>query len=499
MSGQAGASLQIRRPTPESVPATVGSLIAGQACGADGARVAVYDPATATVVTHIAEAAEQTVARAVAAARDSYASGIWSRAPIFERQRLLYAAAESIRASAAELAALESLCNGTPVLRSSYRQISSAAEWLQYFGERLGSWHGMVYQQVPQTTTLVTFQPRGVAALFAPWNVPVGLALVKLSAAIACGNSVVLKASEQTPLATLRLVELLHEAGLPPGVVNLLNGRGQVTGAALADAPGVDCISFTGGAAGGRAVARAAADRVIPCLLELGGKSAFIVFSDADMESTVSAAVLAAFGNNGQACLAGSRLLVERQSSGAFLKALIERTQSLQVGDPFDGDTDIGPIASRNHLDFLQGFVAKAARDGAKLLHGGETRQDLSPGWYMDPAIATVQRADHSLAQDEIFGPILTVIEFDTEEEAWRIANGTRYGLVAYVFTNDHQRVQRAIRALDAGTVLINSAMVRERNAPFGGFRESGVGSEGGDFSMRFFSQEKTVVMPLRE
>ncbi len=476
-------------------PALVTNLIGNKSLDDGGERLPVFDPSTAEQVAELAEADESTVSAAVDNARKTFESGVWSKAPVAERQEVMYQCAAIIRDHLEELAQLETLCAGIPIDASSRRHVRYGAGWLQYFGERIGSWSGSAHQQTPGATTLVVYGPRGVAAQFSPWNMPVGLALMKVAAAISVGNSVVLKPSEQAPIAVRRAIELLHEAGLPAGVVNLVNGRGPVTGAALASSDGIDCASFTGGGLAGRAVAQAAAARYLPCVLELGGKSAFVVFEDADLDTALEAALCSIYGNNGQACLAGSRILVQASVADDFIERFLARVKQMRVGDPFDPAMDMGPMASEKHMADVLGFVERAAADGDAVLHGGGRREDLGAGYFVDPIVASCADTGHMIAQEEIFGPYATLMRFDAEEDAFQMANATRYGLVAYLWSRDYQRVLRGYQALRAGTILVNSGMATELNAPFGGVGDSGVGSEGGDFSLRFFSQEKTVVM----
>ncbi|MDJ0928719.1 MAG: aldehyde dehydrogenase family protein [Gammaproteobacteria bacterium] len=476
-------------------PSIVPNLIDGQMVSTAAQLQPVYDPSTGHTVAELAEADASTVSQAVEAARRSFSSEIWSGAPVAERQRVLYDCAQVILEHGEELAQLETLCAGIPIAGSSRRHVEIGAGWLQYFAERIGSWSGAVHNQAPGATTLVINEPRGVAAQFSPWNVPIGLALLKVSAAISVGNSVVLKPSEQTPLGILRAIELLHSAGLPPGVVNLVNGRGPVTGAALAQSQDIDCVSFTGGGVAGRAVAQAAAARFLPCVLELGGKSAVVIFEDADLDLALEAALLSAFGNNGQACLAGSRILVQASIADEFIDRFVARVQRMRIGDPFDPSNDLGPMASASHRDYVVGFVDKLKADGDELLTGGRALSELEPGYYVEPMVALCHDPSHSVAQQEIFGPFATFLRFADEKTAFRIANSTRYGLLAYLWTRDQGRALRGYQQLRAGSVVINGPMLRERNAPFGGIGDSGMGSEGGDYSLRFYSQEKTVVM----
>ncbi len=476
---------------PELLP----NLIGGKSSIGRGERLPIFDPSTGEQIAELAEADESTVIAAVDNARATFDSGVWSKVPVAERQAVMFRCAAIIRDHLEELAQLETLCAGIPIDTSSRRYVGFGARLLQYFAERIGSWSGSAHRQTPGATTLVIYEPRGVAAQFSPWNMPVGIALLKVAAAISVGNSVVLKPSEQAPIAVWRAIELLQQAGLPPGVVNLVNGRGHVTGAALASSDGIDCTSFTGGGLAGRAVAQAAAARFLPYVLELGGKSAFVVFEDADLDAALEAALWSIYGNNGQACLAGSRILVQASVADDFIERFLARVKQMRVGDPFDPSIDMGPMASEKHMAHVLSFVERAAADGDAVLHGGGRRKDLGAGYFVDPIVASCADTGHTIAQEEVFGPFATFMRFDSEEDAFQMANATRYGLVAYLWSRDHQRVLRGYQALRAGTVLVNSTMLREMNAPFGGVGDSGVGSEGGDFSLRFYCQEKTVVM----
>ncbi len=477
------------------VPALAPNWIGGREVFGSADRVPVIDPSRGARVADLASASREDVALAIATARSTFDAGLWSRRAVTERAAVLRRAAELVRGERELLARLDTLCSGLPLHGSTRRHVDAAAGWLDYFAARIVGFGGEVFQSVPGTLTLVKHEPRGVAALFAPWNVPLGLAMLKTAAALAAGDSVVLKPSECTPFAVLRVARLLEEAGLPPGVLNIVNGPGHVTGAALAELPGTDCVSFTGGAVAGRAVARAAAERHAPCLLELGGKSALLVFADADLEAAVEAAVAGGFGNNGEACLAASRVLLDATIAEEFTARYVRRVAMLKVGDPFLPGTDLGPLISAAHRERILGFMRAAEQDGDTLLHGGSAREDLGPGFYVDPVVAQVVDAQHTVAQEEIFGPFVVLMTFRGEEEAIRLANGTRYGLVAYLWTRDHGRVLRMVERLEAGTVVVNSAMIREPNAPFGGIKASGVGSEGGDWSLRFYTREKAIVM----
>jgi acyl-CoA reductase-like NAD-dependent aldehyde dehydrogenase len=476
-------------------PAVVPNWIGSREVLGTAERMPVLDPSRGAWVADLAAASSDDVALAIATARSTFGAGVWSRRAVSERAAVLRRAAELVHGEREHLARLDTLCSGLPLNGSTRRHVDAAVGWLEYFAARIVGFGGEIFHTVPGALTLVKREPRGVAALFAPWNVPLGLALLKTAAALAAGNSVVLKPSELAPLAILRVARLLEEAGLPPGVLNIVNGPGHVTGVALASLPGTDCVSFTGGAVAGRAVARAAAERHVPCVLELGGKSALLVFADADLEAAVEAAVAGGFRNNGEACLAASRVLLDAAIAEEFTERYVRRVRMLTVGDPFVPGTDLGPLISAADRERVLGFARAAEQDGVTLLHGGSARDDLGPGFYIDPVVAQVVDAQHAIAQDEIFGPFVVLMTFRGEEEAIRIANGTRYGLVAYLWTRDHGRVLRMVERLEAGTVIVNSAMIREPNAPFGGIKASGTGSEGGDWSLRFYTREKSIVL----
>jgi acyl-CoA reductase-like NAD-dependent aldehyde dehydrogenase len=454
----------------------------------------VVNPATGRTIARLAEFDAAEVDAAVVSARRAFDEERWHRLPVRQRQDVLLAAAARLRVAAPQLAAIETACSGLPLHRSTLRHVSMAADWLRFYAEKLANRAGAVHSSEPGARTLTVYDPRGVAALFAPWNVPLGLAFSKIAPALAAGCSVVLKPSEFTPIATVQAIQILHDCGVPAGVINVVNGRGHVTGAALASHPDVDCISFTGGAAGGRAVAVTAASRHVPAILELGGKSPVVVFEDADLDQALDAALLAAFGNNGQACLAGSRLLLQHSIADAFLTRFVARARQIRVGDPLDASTEVGPLVSESHLASVVEKLSRR-RPSARILTGGVRRQDLGAGSYFSPTVVETPDPDDPLVQEEVFGPVVAVQRFSEEREGWQLANGTPFGLAAYLFTRDYPRVLRGIDALRAGSVVVNAAFIRERNAPFGGSGASGTGSEGGDWSMRFYSREKAVVL----
>jgi 5-carboxymethyl-2-hydroxymuconic-semialdehyde dehydrogenase/aminomuconate-semialdehyde/2-hydroxymuconate-6-semialdehyde dehydrogenase len=462
-----------------------------------GHPLPVIDPATQEQVAEVEECDSATVDLAVAAARKAFATGPWPRLPVAERQAVLRRIAQSIRTNAEELAALECLNSGIPMRHLSLGQIPRATQNFDFFAEFIGQTAGQIYTQDPRYLTYVTREPIGVAGLIGPWNAPLALTSMKIAGCIAFGNCCVVKPAEQTPLAVARLMELIAEAGVPDGVVNMVNGRGAVTGEALVRHPGIDMISFTGGTATGKTIMAAAGAGLKPCSLELGGKSANIIFASADIERALDGALLGIYSNNGQQCLAGSRILLERAIADDFIDAFVARTRKLKIGAPMDPATDIGPLAFRAHMGKVLSFTEVAKADGAKLLIGGGRFEGLGPGNYMQPTAVLAPSNKTRICQEEVFGPFATFLTFDGFDEAMSIANDSPFGLVSYVWSEDVQTVLQASKAIKSGVVWVNTPMVRELRAPFGGLKESGLGREGGNSSMHFYTAEKTTTIPV--
>lgn len=479
-----------------TVPQSITSFIDGQQVATVGQALPVYYPATGEKISELREADAAEVDRAVAAARKAFDHGPWPHFGVDKRQDMLLALRQKLLDHVDELATLECLNTGLVLRELKERHVVRAAYNFRFFAEFIGQAAGQVYGQNPAYQTVVTREPVGVAGLIAPWNAPLALASMKVAAAIAFGNTCVLKPSEQTPLALARFVELLHEAGLPDGVVNLVNGRGPITGQALVDHPGVDLVSFTGGTETGRAIMASAGRRLVPATMELGGKSANIIFDSADIDQALNGALLGIFSNNGQQCLAGSRILVQRSIADAFIERFVERAQRIRVGDPMADDTELGPLASEPHMRRVLGYVDIAKGEGGRLLTGGDRRDDLGGGYYVKPTAVMAGGNDTRVCQEEIFGPFASFLTFDTVDEAVALANASPFGLVSYVWSNDLPTVTRATRDIRAGVVWVNSPMMRELRAPFGGYKESGVGREGGEACLNFYTEPKTVSIP---
>ncbi|MCC7258210.1 MAG: aldehyde dehydrogenase [Gammaproteobacteria bacterium] len=484
-------------PRSWPIPPRVCSLIDGAAppLRSGGIDLPILNPTTEEVITRLREADAAEVDAAVTSARRAFDSGPWPHLDINVRKDILYAIRDRIRAHAAELAWLECTGAGLPLQRV-LDQVQRAARSFEFFAEVASTLHGDTYTQTKGWLTYVTREPKGVAALIAPWNAPLALASMRIATCIPWGNTCVLKPSEHTPLSVRRLVEILHEAGLPPGVVNLVNGRGSVTGAALVDHPGIDLVGFTGGTATGRAIMTAAARRLVPVALELGGKSANIVCESADLERALDGSLVGIFANNGQQCLAGSRIFVQRSIAREFIERFVARTQRIRVGDPLEPVTEIGPLAFEGHMQRVLAYTKVAQEDGARLLTGGR-RAAIERGWFVEPTAVLAPSNEARVCQEEIFGPFATFVEFDTLDQAIAMANHSKFGLASYVWSNDLDTAMRCSREIRAGTVWVNTPMMRELRAPFGGYKESGIGRDGPAASVEFFTEQKATIIPL--
>lgn len=484
-------------PRRFDVPARVGSFIDGRPVVRSGAvELPFVCPATEEKLGVLAEADAGEVEAAVLAARRAFDQGPWPRMDINERKDVLYAIRDRLRAHSEELAWLECLGSGLP-MQSIQRHIERTARNFEFFAEVASTVRGETYTQTKGFVTYVTREPKGVAALIAPWNAPLSLASTRIATCIPWGNTCVLKPSEHVPLAVWRMIQILHEAGLPPGVVNLVNGRGSTTGHALVSHPGIDMVGFTGGTATGAVIAAAAGRALKPVALELGGKSANIVFESADLQRSLDGALIAIYSNNGQQCLAGSRILVQRSIADRFIAQFVERTKRLRIGDPLLPTTEIGPLAFREHFERVLGYVEIAKADGAEVLVGGRRSPAFDRGYFLEPTAVLARSNATRVCQEEIFGPFATFLVFDTLEEAIGLANDTRFGLAAYVWSADLPTVMRCVRDLRAGTVWVNTPLMRELRAPFGGYKDSGMGRDGPAGSVEFFTEQKAAILPI--
>ncbi|MCP5360406.1 MAG: aldehyde dehydrogenase [Steroidobacteraceae bacterium] len=478
----------------------VTSLIDGESIRpkAGGEDFPVGNPTTEQQISKLREADPEEVDAAVRSARRAFDSGPWPRMDINERKDICYSIRDHLRKNAEELAYLECLNTGLP-LHSVRVHVQRMARNFEFFAEVASTMHGETYNQTKGYLTVVTREPKGVCAAIAPWNAPLALASMRIATVVPFGNTCVLKPSEYTPLSMRRMVEIFHEAGLPPGVVNLVNGRGAVTGNALVSNPDIDMIGFTGGTITGRAIAATAGRNLKPIALELGGKSANIILESANLERALDGALAGIFGNNGQQCLAGSRILVQRSIADRFIEQFVARARQIRLGDPRLPTTEVGPLAFRQHMERVLSFVQVAEADGAKLLTGGKRATRPAQGWFVEPTAVLAPHNDARVCQEEIFGPFATLLTFDTLDEAIAIANASKFGLVNYVWSDDLKAVMRCSQEIRAGTVWVNTPMMRELRAPFGGYKESGIGRDGPTSSIEFCTELKATIIPTAD
>jgi acyl-CoA reductase-like NAD-dependent aldehyde dehydrogenase len=454
----------------------------------EGTRTfAVFSPIDEAPLAELPAGDASTVDLAVKAARGAFPA--WASLGPAGRGAILERFAQRILDRKEAFAQVETADNGSLLAGNLHRVVDRAAHNVAFFSDLARKLSGETFRG-PIVDNHVRYEPAGVAALVTPWNAPLLLSTWKLGPALAAGNTVVLKAPEWAPLSCALLAETATAAGLPPGVFNVVHGTGSEAGQALVDHPGIDRISFTGSTATGRLVGRAAASNVVPVSLELGGKSPFVVFADADLDDAATT-IVAQFHNAGQVCLAGTRVLVDATVEGALRQRVLAAAGACVVGDPRKKGVRVGPLVHRRQLERVDGFVRRAMGAGASVLLGGPDVR--LGGLYYPPTILADVAANAEIATSEVFGPVLTWHTFATEAEAVALANGTEYGLAAMVFTRDRARADRVSSALVAGTVWVNCYFVRDLEAPFGGARKSGVGREGGRWSFDFFCDVKNV------
>jgi 5-carboxymethyl-2-hydroxymuconic-semialdehyde dehydrogenase len=471
----------------EGVQVSPDHWIGGQRVGSSE----VFDdvsPIDEDVIAKVPRADAREANAGVAAARAAFDT--WGRTDPQERARLLHAIGEGIERRVPQLAAVETRDNGSTLRSMRNSVMPRVAHNFHFFADRLLALHHDDFD-VREHTNHVSWDPSGVAVVITPWNAPLMLATWRLAPALAAGNTVVFKPPEWAPLTASLLADVSRDAGLPDGVLNVVQGIGEEVGAALVAHPGVDRIAFTGSVATGKLVASAAARNLTPVSLELGGKSAFVIFGDADLDNAVKQAVNQ-YDNAGQVCLAGTRLIVEDGIYDAFLDRFVDDASRIRQGDPRDDRTDIGPQITREHFERVDGFVQRAKEAGAKAIIGGGPNDELG-GLYYRPTLFVDAPEGSEILTQEVFGPVLTLQRFSTEDEAVDLANSTAYGLAAIVYTGDRDRARRVGERLVAGTVWVNSFFVRDLRAPFGGARSSGIGREGGNWSFDFYADVKNV------
>jgi aminomuconate-semialdehyde/2-hydroxymuconate-6-semialdehyde dehydrogenase len=459
-----------------------------------GAWIDNYNPSTGKVYSHIPDSGAEDVEDAVKAAEAAFPA--WSKCGAQERFRILNRIADLIEKRLEDFARTESKDAGKAIVTSRSIDIPRAHANLRFFATAILHFSSESHYMEGEAVNFTLRQPMGVVGCISPWNLPLYLFTWKIAPALAAGNCVVGKPSELTPMTAYLLSKVCIEAGLPPGVLNIVHGLGPKAGQAIVEHPKIKAISFTGGTATGRILARTAAPMFKKLSLELGGKNPNIVFDDCDFKHMMTNTVRSSFANNGQICLCGSRIYIQRSMYDKFRDELVSRSKSLKVGDPFKEDTDLGALVSAQHLEKVLGYLKLAREEGGTVLCGGEALQmqgDLAGGYYLSPAVVDGLPLDCRTNQEEIFGPVVTLQPFDTEEEAIALANGTGYGLSSTVWTKDLDRAYRVSEKLQAGIVWVNCWMVRDLRTPFGGVKNSGVGREGGTEALRFFTEAKNV------
>ncbi|WP_226536654.1 aldehyde dehydrogenase [Fictibacillus halophilus] len=454
------------------------------------------NPATNEKLALVANGSEQDAKRAIQSAKTAYDSGVWSKMPVEERSDILCKMADLIMENVNELAMVETLDVGKPIKESRGFDIPRAASNFRFFAE-MSKYMVSEHYDKHNIMSYAKYSPAGVTSLIIPWNLPFMQMTWKASAALAAGNTVVVKPASYTPLSAVMFGDIANEAGLPPGVLNIITGPGSTMGAAMTTDPNVRRISFVGESNTGKTIMKNAAENLIPVSLELGGKSANIVFEDADLDEAVKGSIDAIYRNQGEICLAGSRLLLQESIYDEFLDKFVAAVKKIKVGDPTQEDTDMGALVSKSHLETVETYVDIGLKEGAKLACGGKRVKGLEAGNFYEPTVLYDVNNKWRVAQEEIFGPVLVVIPFKTEEDAIQIANDSQYGLAGVVWTNDIRRAQRVSAAVDSGLLWVNCWYIRDLRTPFGGSKASGIGREGGRHSFEFYSEAKTITMKL--
>lgn len=461
---------------------------------ASGKKLPNPCPATGETYSWIPDSGEEDVTRAVAAARKAFPA--WSRTPARERARILRRLAGLIEANLADLARDEAIDNGKPVSVAASVDIPRSALNFEFFADAITQFSSEAHVTDHQAINYTLREPLGVVACISPWNLPLYLLTWKIAPALAAGNTVVAKPSEVTPMTAYRLSELCQAAGLPAGVLNIVHGTGPSVGAPLVEHPDVVAISFTGSTRTGETISRVAAPKFKKLSLEMGGKNPTLVFADCDFEQALEGALRASFSNQGQICLCGSRIYVERPIYERFRDGLVSRVSRLAVGDPLVAGTDQGALVSREHFEKVLAAIELARQEGGRILTGGRAARvpgRCEKGWFVEPTLIEGLATSCRTNQEEIFGPVATLTPFEREEDAIAEANATRYGLAASVWTRDLARAHRVSARLHSGIVWVNTWMLRDLRTPFGGVKDSGVGREGGMDALRFFTEAKNV------
>lgn len=465
---------------------------------AQGKYLENFDPSTGEVYSHTPDSDEHDVDRAVAAARSAFND--WSKTPSEFRHDVLMRVAELIEENLEELASAESIDNGKPLSLARSVDIPRAVANFKFYATAImhtaNESHDTSLLGGASAINYTLRQPLGVAGCISPWNLPLYLFTWKVAPALASGCTVVAKPSEVTPMTSYLLSKLCIDAGLPPGVLNVVHGLGPKVGAAIVAHPEIKAISFTGGTRTGEEISRTAAPMFKKLSLELGGKNPNIIFADCNYEEMLSTTIRSSFSNQGEICLCGSRVFVERSIYDRFKGDFVERVASLRVGDPLEPETDVGAIVSKPHFDKIMSYIGLAQNEGGRILTGGrQVRVDgrCADGWFIEPTVVEGLSHDCRTNQEEIFGPVVTIMPFDTEEEVLSYANSVRYGLSSTLWTENLSRAHRIASQIESGIVWVNCWLLRDLRTPFGGVKDSGVGREGGFEALRFFTEEKNV------
>ena len=457
-----------------------------------------YNPSNGKVYSLIPDSEKLDIDNAVAAAKEAFIT--WSKTPKQERSDILMKIADTIEKYADELVKAESKDNGKPETLASHVDIPRASANIRFFAGAILHDSSQMHEMDGMAINYTLRQPVGVAACISPWNLPLYLLTWKIAPALAAGNTVVAKPSEVTPMTAYLFSKICIEAGLPKGVLNIVHGLGSKTGDPLTTHPDTPIISFTGGTVTGKHIATITAPMFKKLSLELGGKNQNIIFADADFDKAVSTAARAAFTNQGQVCLCGSRLFVEQEIYDKFKDALVAKTAQLKVGDPKDTSSNLGAVVSKEHMHKILDKIEEAKNLGGKILIGGKRvilDGELKDGYYIEPTIIEGLSSDCSINQEEIFGPVVSLIPFKTEEEVIKMANSTKYGLSASIFTENISKAHRVAANIDSGVVWINTWLLRDLRIPFGGMKHSGVGREGGFKSLEFFTESKNICVKI--
>ena len=466
---------------------------------ASGDWIDNYNPSNGEVYAKIANSNAKDITNAYEAANKAFP--LWSNTSIQERSRILLDIAALIEDNLDLLAEAEAKDNGKPLKLAKLVDIPRASSNFRFFAHAITQFSSEAHESVGLNTMNYTLrQPIGVVGCISPWNLPLYLFTWKIAPAIAAGNTVVAKPSEITPMTAYMLGEICSKAGLPKGVLNIVHGTGPTAGQSIVEHPNIKAISFTGGTSTGQHIARTASPMFKKLSLELGGKNPNLIFADCDYKKMLSVTLKSSFSNQGQICLCGSRIFVEKSIYEKFKKDFISEVQQLKVGNPFSSDSDLGALVSKSHLEKVRSYIAIAEKEGGKVLCGGEMVQveGFEGGYYLAPTVIEVNDNQCRVNQEEIFGPVVTIMPFETEEGALKMANGVRYGLSSTVWTNDLNRTMRLSKQLESGIVWVNTWLNRDLRTPFGGMKDSGVGREGGFEALKFFTETKNVCISYK-